>query len=368
MVSPSIRTILVITSEHSIYDFINAVLPQSSYAVRHSSQEKEVDTFLRLVDEDISAVELPDAILLDHRPPALDGLALCARIKENFKLRYTPVVMIAEMPMRDRLAEAIQAGADDVISKPIDDLELRSRLQAILRIKEHYDELLNALQMREDLSNMVVHDLRNPITNILLSAQLLMTRDTLSAKERERLQLIQSSSKKLRLMIDDLLTVAKMQSGRLILAYSEVNLNLLIPYVVENMGAIAEERRIHVEVSLVGEGRFIAVDANLIQRMLENLLSNALKFAPPDSTVTIAVDYPASPNIRTQIRVSDEGPGVDENLRATIFDKFSIGRAVGDAPQIGLGLTFCKLVAEAHGGRISVEPNPPRGSVFTVEL
>lgn len=368
MVNPLAYIILVIDNESSTVAQIRALLQPGSYTIKHFSNEAEVNTFLHLVNEDMEAVELPHVILLCQRMPGLNSADLCSRIKSNAHLRYTPVIMMVEGLAREHLSEALQVGADDAIGTPIDELELRSRLQAILRTKQHYDELLNALQMREDLSNMVVHDLRNPVTNILLSAQLLMTRDTLTAKDHERLQLIQASSKKLRLMIDDLLTVARMQSGRLVLACSEVNLNLLIPYVVENMSAIAEERHIQIQMALREQGRFISVDANLIQRMLENLLSNALKFSPTGSTITIMVDYPASTPTRTRIRVFDEGPGVDQNLRNSIFDKFNTGKKIRDTPQIGLGLTFCRLVVEAHGGRIGVEPNHPQGSVFTVEL
>jgi two-component system, sensor histidine kinase and response regulator len=368
MVNPSAHTILVIDDECASVETIKTVFLQNSYVVRHFSQESDINTFLHLVDENPGATELPDVILINHPMVDMDGLGLCRRIKSNYSFRYVPVIVMVEDPLRGGLTDAIQAGADEVIGKPLNDVELRSRLQAQLRIKQHYNELLNTLQMREDLSNMVVHDLRNPITNILLSAQLLMTRQALSAKDYERLQLIQASSKKLRLMIDDLLTVAKMQAGKLMLTCSEINLNLLVPYVVENLAAVAEDRHIQIQMCLMGEGQFLSVDANLIQRMLENLLSNALKFSPSNSTVVIRVDYPKAVEGRARIRILDEGPGVHENLRSSIFEKFSTGQAVNDTPQIGLGLTFCKLVAEAHGGRIRVEPNQPRGSVFTVEL
>jgi signal transduction histidine kinase len=117
------------------------------------------------------------------------------------------------------------------------------------------------------------------------------------------------------------------------------------------------------------------VDANLFQRVLENLLSNAVKFSPTQSTVKIKVENlekdgvtgPLNPNIRVQFL--DEGPGIDQAHRSRIFEKYEVvdlGRQ--DTQQLGLGLVFCKMVVEAHGGCIFVEDNQPKGSIFTVEI
>jgi two-component system, sensor histidine kinase and response regulator len=113
---------------------------------------------------------------------------------------------------------------------------------------------------------------------------------------------------------------------------------------------------------------------NLLHRLMDNLLSNAIKFSPPLSKIILRVEHLSHSNTDTQIRVqariqvTDEGPGIKEELRQQIFNKYEIGEVVDDVTQIGLGLTFCKMVAEAHGGRIYVEENSPQGSIFTVEI
>jgi signal transduction histidine kinase len=120
----------------------------------------------------------------------------------------------------------------------------------------------------------------------------------------------------------------------------------------------------------------VSLDTNLFERVLDNLISNALKFSPPDSTVTLRVEFPSSktdevqpPNPGVRVCVLDEGPGISKEHRNLIFNKFEIvATKRGDAPQVGLGLAFCKMVVEAHGGRILVDANEPTGTVFTVEL
>ena len=119
----------------------------------------------------------------------------------------------------------------------------------------------------------------------------------------------------------------------------------------------------------------VSLDANLFQRVLDNLLSNAVKFSPVERTVTVRVDYPNATSeplpaeAKLRIRVLDEGPGIDQEHRDRIFDKFEVVELKrSDTRQIGLGLVFCKMVVEAHHGRIFVEDNIPAGSVFTVEI
>jgi signal transduction histidine kinase len=117
------------------------------------------------------------------------------------------------------------------------------------------------------------------------------------------------------------------------------------------------------------------LDGTLLQRVVDNLLSNAFKFSSAGDTVTLRVDYPqinddtspSKPAIR--IKVFDEGPGISDEDRERIFDKFEVvALRRANVSQVGLGLAFCKFVVEAHGGRIWVEANQPQGCVFTVEI
>jgi signal transduction histidine kinase len=170
--------------------------------------------------------------------------------------------------------------------------------------------------------------------------------------------------------LTDMLVTAKMAEGKLILSRSMVDVNQLVQEVAKIHGYLAESKgRKLVVVDVPKETRQVSLDANLFYRTLDNLISNALKLSPPEGTVTLRAEYPASPMPLVRIQVVDEGPGIPEEDRDRIFDKFEVASLMQQGiPQLGLGLVFCKMVVDAHGGRIFVESNEPHGSIFTVEM
>jgi signal transduction histidine kinase len=131
---------------------------------------------------------------------------------------------------------------------------------------------------------------------------------------------------------------------------------------------MAESRNINLILDLPPESPIVSLDASLFSRVLDNLVSNALKFSPGNSTITLRVK-PQGNAGQLCFQVLDEGPGVPEAHRESIFKMYEIVKLRSAAPiQTGLGLAFCKMVVDAHGGKIFVEPNQPTGSIFTVEL
>jgi len=244
----------------------------------------------------------------------------------------------------------------------------------MLRIKAQFDELEATLEMRESLSNMIVHDIRNPLTVILGLAELLKGSIT-ESQELEDLDAIEASAHQANSYLNDLLIVAKVKEGKPLLSRSMVDVSQLARAVGMSYSTMAQSRRVNLIIDLQEKPREVSLDQNLFYRVLDNLLSNALKCSPPESTVTLRLEYPRGkagaelPQPLVRIQVLDEGPGIPEEHRDHIFDQFEIVqlRRTGVA-QIGLGLAFCKMMVEAHGGRIFVDANEPKGAVFTVEI
>lgn len=358
-------SILVVDDEPSGFSVINALLHREGYRLIYVESGTEALEWLEN--------NVPDVILLDVMMPDMDGVEVCHTIKSNPVWQHLPIIMVTALSTKEDLARSLAAGADDFLTKPVNGVELRARVRSMLRIKQQYDALKATLQMREDMSNMVVHDLRNPTAVILLSAELLLL-NNFQGKERERIQMIETSAKMLNSLINDLLLMAKMESGKLLLNSQELSLDALATTVLSDFQAIARSKNQHLEYQPPGAKRWIFADANLLHRLIDNLLSNAIKFSPRGSQITLRVEYPPEstqidqPPIRARIQVVDQGSGVKEELRQQIFKKYEIGELMRDVTQTGLGLTFCKLVAEAHGGRIFVEENLPQGSIFTVEI
>jgi len=352
-------SVLIVDDEPDNFDVIEALLFKDGYDLKFATSGTEAIERLPLYQ--------PDVILLDVMMPELNGIQVCRQIKANFTWQHIPIIMVTALHSPEDLALCMEAGADDFISKPVGGIELRSRVRSMLRIKKQYDSLANVLRLREDLAHAIVHDLRNPITNILLSGFILQ-QTSLQPKQEEKVTQIMTAGQRLRMLTDDLLTIAKVESGKFTLNRVEVNCRELIQETLADFSDISQQKQIKLVFNPPSVEKTLLLDTNLMRRVLDNLLSNAIKFSPENSEVKIALDYPQNEETQVKIQVFDHGMGIKPEVQQRIFDKYEIGNVVEGVPQIGLGLAFCKMVIEAHSGHISVQDNSPQGSVFIVEL
>lgn len=350
-------SILVVDDEPDNLDVIEMLLASEGHALNYASSGFEALSYLEHSQ--------PDVILLDVMMPGMNGIALCQKIRSNPLLQHIPIIVVTALNAKEDIARCLDAGADDFISKPVQGIELRARVRSMLRIGQQYKALKATLQTREDMSNMIVHDLRNPLSSIMLACTVLRMLE-LSERQQKKVEQISIAGQQLQSMIDSLLVMAKLEAGKLLLNPTLIDLQKLGKDSIFELAAIAAQKEIELVSELPQAGVEIKADALILRRVLDNLLANAIKFSPSRSQVRLEIDRPAGLNAR--IKVADNGPGIDAKLQKTIFEKFEIGDQQPEVDQIGLGLAFCKLAIAAHGGRISVQDNSPRGSVFTVEL
>lgn len=362
-------SILVIDDEPDNFDVIETLL---SVNLNKASSRENYDYQLYYVangEEAILSLDTfePDIILLDVMMPGIDGIEVCGRIKAMSKWQSVPIIMVTALNSKEDLANCLKVGADDFISKPVNGVELRARVNSMLRIKHQYDDLQTMLKLREDMVNMVVHDLRNPLTDILLGVEILKSGKYPTHKQQHKLTRIYSSAQALQLLIDDLLTMAMLESANISLNCTEVNICELIKFAISNFQAIAARKNQVLLSKLPEEShKKVFVDETMMHRVLDNLLSNAIKFSPDNSQIVVIVEFTASEGCK--IQVIDCGPGVDDALQLHIFEKYEIGNSASNVSQIGLGLAFCKMVVEAHGGEICVKNNQPQGAIFEIVL
>lgn len=322
--------------------------------------------------------ERPDCVLLDVRMPEVDGFAACRAIRALPGGPETPVLFLTALRDVDTFDKALMAGGDDFLTKPVRPTELVVRVQAALKLRrvstelrEHYDllkkqrdELLRVQLQKERLTAFVVHDLKNPVNAMDLHAQLLLRDRSLSEDARASATHIRSEARQLGRMIQNLLDISKADEGKLEPSATEIALAPLVSAVLEELeiSARAREVTLRSEVSLSR----LRGDEPLLRRTLANLLENAVRHAPAKTEVVLSSFARGD---EAEIRVRDAGRGVPAELRETIFDPFV--QLAGDPSRShggrGLGLTFCRIAVQAHGGRIWVEDGEP-GAVFCVRL
>jgi signal transduction histidine kinase len=322
----------------------------------------------------------PDCVLLDVRMPEVDGFVACERIRALPGGADTPVVFLTALRDVDTFDRALRAGGDDFLTKPVRPTELVVRIQSALKLRrmsvelrEHYDllkqqrdDLMRVQLQKERLTAFVVHDLKNPVASMDLHAQILLREKGLPDSARESAACIRIEARQLNRMILNLLDLSKADEAKLIARPTELSLQRFVDEIVSELDVSARSRKVTLQTSVAAER--LRADEDLIRRVLINLVENAIRYAPTESTVTVAAVALAE---GTEIRVADAGAGIPAEMRDKVFDPFvqidAAGERVVTRSGRGLGLTFCKLAVEAHGGRIWVEDAAP-GAVFCVRL
>jgi len=355
----TLPSILVIDDEIDNFDVIDTLLCQENYQLHYASGGQEA--------LDLIGTFKPDVILLDVMMPNMSGLELCRILKQDSHWRNLPIIMVTSLSSKQDLARCLDAGADDFIAKPVNSAELRARLKSMLRIKQQYDNLQALLQLREDMVKMIIHDLRNPLSSVILAAEIMRYPNLPPEKQERKLEQILACSYELKALIDDLLLMSKLELGKLTLQKQPVDLVEFCQAALVGMNDVAAQKRLGLLSQFPPPGQYpIQVDPTLFRRVLDNLLSNAIKFSPDGSKITLSATYQAGGGLK--IAIADLGPGIALELRQKIFEKYEIGSLITGVNQMGLGLAFCKIAVEAHSGTISVTDNQPRGSIFTVEI
>jgi signal transduction histidine kinase len=244
------------------------------------------------------------------------------------------------------------------VTKPFQFEEVYARVQTHLQLRR-------LEKLRDDLTHMVVHDLRHPLTVICGFLDILEFHEAqkLSPSTRELVTVARRSAEDLLNMIGSILDVSKIGAGEMKLQREPCDLDALIRAVLAATQPLPDNRTVTFDAT--ESSLTITADVGLIRRVLQNLLSNALKYTPAGGDVRIVVT-PSHGEVR--VAVTDTGPGIAPEYHQRIFEKFGQVEDRKNRLGTGLGLTFCKLAVEAHGGRIGVESEVGKGSTFWLTL
>lgn len=317
-----------------------------------------------------AASALPEIILLDVLMPGLDGYAVCQRLKADPELRGIPVIFLSALDEPLDKVRAFEAGAVDYVVKPFEIPEIEARVRTHLEasrqriaLQETVARLQESERLRENLVQMLVHDLRSPLTVIGLSLDMLQ--GTLPKSASPIAQMVEEAHKcfeSISGMIALLLDLSRLEAGQFPIHASFNDLGQIARSIVKSMGALAGPRRVTVVESERTIGHF---DPDLMGRVFGNLLVNAFKFTPETAEIHVVL---ARETTRVRVSIRDNGPGIPSEYHARIFEKFSQVQPRGNKWGAGLGLAFCKLAVEAHEGHIGLESQVGLGSTFWFTL
>lgn len=240
--------------------------------------------------------------------------------------------------------------------------------EAIQWIGHDVTEQIELERMRDDLMHMIIHDLRNPLGNVISSLQMMRTalmENDNTLPMRDVLQVAMRSSERLRRLIDSLLSLRQLEEGKADLDKSPVPPTILTREALELVRPIIQKKEQEFILDVPADLPPVRVDRDMASRVLTNLLDNAAKFTPTGGKIQLTVVRHDGELLFT---VSDTGPGIPAESRERVFERFTRLDGAKGTKGTGLGLPFCKLAVEAHGGKIWVESTPGQGSQFKFSL
>jgi two-component system sensor histidine kinase/response regulator len=319
--------------------------------------------------------EQPDLILLDVMMPGIDGWQTCRRLKSQPETADIPVIFVTAKDRYEDLSKGFEVGGIDYLTKPFEPIELAARVRSAIFTKRLQDELRKTAadlkrmeQSRKELIGMLGHDIRNLANSVVAFMQLVRMGQLTPGRQEfdELLRLSESNISELLRMVNALLDVYKMEEGKLEAMPQSIALAGIAERSLAQVAPEALAKGIQVESALTQEVN-VFVDDGLIVRVLTNLLANAVKHTPSGGKVRIESARDRTLERSIVVRVHDTGPGIPAEDAPHIFDRFyqGAGRSRGGS---GLGLAFCKLAIELHGGTINVVNPGESGAIVQFTL
>lgn len=362
------KTVLVVDDNHENVALARATLEDEG--IRISTAGNGSDAIAAFERQPV------DVVLLDVRMPVLDGIETSKRIRALPGGGDVAIVFVTAQRDVETFDNALAAGGDDFITKPYRPSELVVRVHTALRLrrlatergelyaqlKRQRDDLQRLELHKQQLVAFLVHDLKNPVNTIDLHAQRILQHTAADARSRDAAAKIDDEARSLLRMITNLLDLGKADEGRLVPARQHLDAQALIEHAIAELSVRAASSQVTLVPDV--QAPTVHADPGLIHRVLANLIENAIRHAPEDSQVRIAV-APAPDGV--ELSVADAGAGVPTERREQVFERFVSGDDSSMRTNRGLGLAFCKLAVEAHGGRIWVDDGHP-GAVFHVVL
>lgn len=317
----------------------------------------------------------PDLILLDIMLPDLNGFEVCKKIKNNENLKDIPVIFFTSLSNVDDIVKGFEAGGVDYVTKPFNTDEL------LVRIKNHLDlidskrkielqarQLKQSNALKDKMFSVISHDLRSPVSSIKLALDFISTGLIKPTDElfKETIKDLVRTTDEAYVLLENLLGWAKSQSNILNVFPESLDLKPLASSMAGLLKLTGENKKIRIENN-IPEGITVFADMQMIQSVIRNLLSNALKFTPENGLIEMNA---FKMDTEVKISIKDSGVGISQPNLKRIFDQDQPVKTFGTNKESGsgLGLILCKDFVEKNGGRIWVESEEGKGSTFSFTI
>jgi len=363
--------ILVVDDTEDNLDLLEFALKRKPVTMLRASSGKEC---LQVATE-----TSPDVILLDIQMPEMDGYETLSHLRANPVTSKIPVIFLtAQRKDPASIEKGLMLGADEYLTKPIDTDELLVRTRTLVRLKRIEAELERT---KADFMAMLVHDLRSPLAGIkdviAFIRELETNKETMVEDHFVLLRASQESAERMLQLINDLLDVSKYEAGKITLQKEVASVVPIVQRVCKQMEFQYRQKPVEIITDLPADLPKVSIDAPKVAQVFMNLLSNALKFTPAGGTVSITV-RPATEQLDGELEskdvlhviVKDSGVGIPAEELPTLFERYKQASSARKTRQkgTGLGLTICRLIVEAHGGRITAESEVGKSTAFHFSL
>lgn len=352
--------ILVIDDQPSNIQMVGSVLGHLGYEILPACDG--VTAMKRL------SLRKPDLILLDLLMPGKDGCEVCRQIKENKSWKDIPIIFLSAADDKDLTVRALNAGGVDYITKPFNHSELVTRVRTQLELKNTRDRLQQLAEDKDELLGILAHDLKNFLGGINMSADLIHKQAAQNGNERLRQlaeNIVRTSAQSLA-FVKEFLANAAADHGY-VPRISAVNISEIAANVVRQYAEFAGRKNLTIETNFPAKDSTVIADASALHQVLENLVSNALKFSPQGKCVYVSI-LPGERDTECVIR--DEGPGFTAQDKARMFRRYGrlSARPTGGEPSTGLGLSIVRKLMRVMNGELSCDSKPGCGATFRIRL
>jgi two-component system sensor histidine kinase/response regulator len=317
--------------------------------------------------------QLPDLILLDLMMPEMDGLEVCRRLKADAATRQLPVIFLTASNEMEHLVKGFETGAVDYVTKPFNPPELLARVRTHVDLKQARERLRELNEEKNEFMGIVAHDLRNPLGAVRGYAELILEEaESLppALSEQKGIQAmadcagrIQETSARMVEMVRNLLDANRIERGELRLRVAPQDLCALMRSVSESQNARAAAKQQRVMLDVPDSPVLVPTDQDIMTQVLENLVSNAIKYSPPGKTIQLRLRLLPG---EVRCEVHDEGPGLSPEDQKKLFGKFArlSPKPTGGEHSTGLGLSIVKRMVETMGGCVGCETELGKGATF----